>query len=88
MNFRFLLACDYRYPGEVLIYDDNVSILSPDRREVINIQNGDFATLQKNLFDSAVAVCKVLTMEKEHGKSNVNQKHPVLAKAEKRFWKV
>ena len=69
-------------------WNDSVPILSPDRREVINIQNGDFATLQKNLFDSAVAVCKALTTEREPGKGDANQKHPVLTKAEKRFWKV
>ena len=86
--FLFVSASETTTGCLIMQWNDSVPILSPDRREVINIQNGDFATLQKNLFDSAVAVCKVLTMEKEHGKSNVSQKHPVLAKAEKRFWKV
>ena len=85
----FLLESKHHSQSELIAYDDKIALISPIEKFSCIVESAEFAKSFKNIFDATLNNAqewKVRAVEK--GEKSMRGKHPVLAKAEKRFWKI
>lgn len=85
---EYFLAPSDGYASDFLISGNRVAFISLTEPSAFVVEDAAFAALQKTLFDAFLTKARCWNVRPEEKKRKSQKRHPMLVKAEKRFFSV